>query len=142
VLKQSVGALFDRMWGPHGRETVQKRSDQAIDQERSICMVICVSMRSFAECVLLLQTVHAEEVEDLGKLDSTLPEASLPEASGVKLAPPSDAGKGPSSTPVPTGDGEDPTAAPVPAGEDALKAMVEPAADDPGAMVGPSQVAE
>jgi hypothetical protein len=32
VLKQSAGALFDRMWGPHGRETVQERSDWAIDQ--------------------------------------------------------------------------------------------------------------
>jgi hypothetical protein len=32
VLKQSVGALFDRMWGPHGRETVRERSNQAIDQ--------------------------------------------------------------------------------------------------------------
>jgi hypothetical protein len=27
VLKQSAGALFDRMWGPHGRETVRERSD-------------------------------------------------------------------------------------------------------------------
>jgi hypothetical protein len=31
VLKQSVGALFDRMWGPHGREVVRERSDWAID---------------------------------------------------------------------------------------------------------------
>jgi hypothetical protein len=40
---------------------------------------------------------HDEEVEDLGDLDRTLPEAS-----GVKLAPPSDAGEGPSATPAPT----------------------------------------
>jgi hypothetical protein len=32
VLKQSAGALFDRMWGSHGRETVRERSDRAIDQ--------------------------------------------------------------------------------------------------------------
>jgi hypothetical protein len=32
VLKRSAGALFDRMWGPHGRETVRERSDQVIDQ--------------------------------------------------------------------------------------------------------------
>jgi hypothetical protein len=31
VLKQSAGALFDRMWGPHGRETVRERSDRAIE---------------------------------------------------------------------------------------------------------------
>jgi hypothetical protein len=47
-------------------------------------------MRSFAECVLLLQMAHAEEVEDLGKLDSTLPVALE-----VEVAPPSDAGEGP-----------------------------------------------
>jgi hypothetical protein len=44
--------------------------------------------------VLLLQMAHDEEVKDLGDLDSTLPEAS-----GLELAPPSDAGKGPSATP-------------------------------------------
>jgi hypothetical protein len=32
--------------------------------------------------VLLLQMAHDEEVEDLGDLDSTLPEGTLPEASG------------------------------------------------------------
>jgi hypothetical protein len=34
VLKRSAGALFDRMWGPHGRKTVQERSDRAMDQVR------------------------------------------------------------------------------------------------------------
>jgi hypothetical protein len=71
--------------------------------------------------VLLLQMVRDEEVDDLGDLDSTLPEASLPEASGVDLAPPSDPGKGPSLTLAPTGDGEDPAPAPTPTGEDALE---------------------
>jgi hypothetical protein len=84
---------------------------------------------------------HDEEVEDLGDLDSTLPEASLPEASGVDLAPSSDAGKGLSSTPAPTGDGEDPAPDPAPTGEDASEAVVEPAVEDPAAVAGPSQVA-
>jgi hypothetical protein len=35
VLKQSAGALFDRMWGSHGREVVRERSDRAIDQVRA-----------------------------------------------------------------------------------------------------------
>jgi hypothetical protein len=35
VLKRSAGALFDRMWGPHGRETVRERSDRAMDQVKS-----------------------------------------------------------------------------------------------------------
>jgi hypothetical protein len=83
---------------------------------------------------------HDKEVEDLGDLDSTLPEAS-----GVELALPSDAGKGPSTTPVPTaptGAGEDPTPAPALTGEDASKVMGEPAAEDPAAAAGPSQVSE
>ena len=44
--------------------------------------------------VLLLQMAHAEGVEDLGDLDGVLPEAA-----GVDLAPPSDAGEVPSVTP-------------------------------------------
>ena len=80
---------------------------------------------------------HDEEVEDLGDLDRTLLEAS-----GVELAPPSDAGEGPSATPAPTGAGEDPVPATALTGEDALKVVGEPGAEDPVASVGPSQVAE
>ena len=92
--------------------------------------------------VLLLQMAHDEEVEDLGDLDSTLPDSMLPEASRVELAPPPDAGKGPSANPTPTGGGEDPMPAPAPTGEDTSKAVVEPAAEDLAAAAGPSQVAE
>jgi hypothetical protein len=80
---------------------------------------------------------HDEEVEDLGDLDSTLPEASE-----VELAPPYDAGEGPSATPVPTGAGEDLAPATALTDEDASKVVGEPAAEDPAASVGPSQVAE
>ena len=80
---------------------------------------------------------HDEEVEDLGDLDSTLPEAS-----GVELAPPSDAGEGPLAIPTPTGASEDPAPATAPTGEDASKVVGEPAAEDPAASAGPSQVAE
>jgi hypothetical protein len=86
--------------------------------------------------LLFLQMAHAEEVKDLGDLDSVLPVTS-----GVEVAPPSDASEGPSTVPaptVPTGASEDPA----PTGEDALKAVVEPAAEDPTALAGPSQVAK
>jgi hypothetical protein len=56
----------------------------------------------------------------------------------VELAPPSDAGEGPSATPALTGAGEDPAPAPALMGEDASKAVGEPAAED----LGPLQVAE
>ena len=75
-------------------------------------------------------------------IDSTLPNSTLPEASGVELAPPSDAGEGPSATPAPTGAGEDPAPPTALAGEDASKVVGEPAAEDPAAAAGPSQVAE
>jgi hypothetical protein len=32
VLKRSAGALYDRMKGPHGRDTIQERSDRALEQ--------------------------------------------------------------------------------------------------------------
>ena len=48
VVKQSAGALFDRMWSPHGREAVRERSDRAREQVRVIfCMVVCVGMHGF-----------------------------------------------------------------------------------------------
>jgi hypothetical protein len=39
VVKQSVGALFDRMWGAHGREAVRERSDRAREQVTIIILV-------------------------------------------------------------------------------------------------------
>jgi hypothetical protein len=51
VVKQSVGALFDRMWGPHGREAVRERSDRAREQVKVLfCFVwLCVGTCGFAE---------------------------------------------------------------------------------------------
>jgi hypothetical protein len=41
VVKESAGTLFDRMWGPHGREVVRERSDRARDQVMFIfCLVL------------------------------------------------------------------------------------------------------
>ena len=94
-------------------------------------------MCGFAECVLLLQMAHAEDVEDLGGLDG-----APPEDAEVNPVPPSDAGEESSTVPVPTMAGEDPTSAPAPAGEDALRVVAEPAAEDPTTAAGPSQVAE
>jgi hypothetical protein len=42
VMKRSAGALFDRMWGPHGRETVRERSDRVMDQVKvHLCYYVC-----------------------------------------------------------------------------------------------------
>jgi hypothetical protein len=39
VLKRSAGALYDRMWGPHGRDTVRERSDRAMEQVRIVVIL-------------------------------------------------------------------------------------------------------
>jgi hypothetical protein len=51
MVKQSVGALFDLMWGPHGREVVRERSDRAREQVKLVfCFVwLCVGKCGFAE---------------------------------------------------------------------------------------------
>jgi hypothetical protein len=36
VVKDAAGALFDRMWGPHGREAVRERADRARDQVKFV----------------------------------------------------------------------------------------------------------
>jgi hypothetical protein len=36
VVKQSAGALFDRMWGPHAREAIRDRSDRVIEQVKAV----------------------------------------------------------------------------------------------------------
>jgi hypothetical protein len=38
-VKQPAGALFDRMWGAHGREAVRKRSDRAREQVMFIVLL-------------------------------------------------------------------------------------------------------
>jgi hypothetical protein len=43
VIKQSAGALFDKMWGPHGREAVRERSDQVREQVK-VYLLFCVVM--------------------------------------------------------------------------------------------------
>jgi hypothetical protein len=50
MVKQSAGALFDRMWGPYRREAVRDRSDRAIEQVKAVfCVVVCVGMCGFAK---------------------------------------------------------------------------------------------
>jgi hypothetical protein len=140
IVKQSAGALFDRMWGrmvgrlsgsdPTGRESRWRLL--------FFCGLLCVGMCSFCWVnVLLLQMERAEDVEDLGGLVGAPPEA----AKG-KTVPPSDAGEGPSATPVPAKAGEDPVSAPAPTVEGGPEVVAKPAVEDPTAAAVPSQVAK
>jgi hypothetical protein len=47
VVKDATGALFDRMWGPHGREAVRERSDRAREQVR---LVLCFVWLNVGTC--------------------------------------------------------------------------------------------
>jgi hypothetical protein len=39
-VKESAGALYDRMWGPHGREVVRERAETARGQVMfGVCLV-------------------------------------------------------------------------------------------------------
>jgi hypothetical protein len=52
VLKWSAGALYDRMWGPHGRDTVRERSDRAMEQVRIVVVVVVVFL-FFGMCIYI-----------------------------------------------------------------------------------------
>jgi hypothetical protein len=45
VLNWSAGALYDRMWGPHGRDTVRERSDRAMEQVRIFIILFYLFLR-------------------------------------------------------------------------------------------------
>jgi hypothetical protein len=47
VVKDSAGALFDRMWGPHGWEAVRERSDRAGEQVK---LVFCFMWLNVGTC--------------------------------------------------------------------------------------------
>jgi hypothetical protein len=50
VVKDSAGALFDRMWGPFDREAVRERSDRARDQVKFVFCFVCVKYGYMCVC--------------------------------------------------------------------------------------------
>jgi hypothetical protein len=50
VVKESAGALFDRMWGPHGREVVRERSDRARSQVMFVFCLVLVDVGYMCGC--------------------------------------------------------------------------------------------
>jgi hypothetical protein len=44
VVKDSAGALFDRMWGPYGREVVREQSDRARDQVKFVLCIVSLNV--------------------------------------------------------------------------------------------------
>jgi hypothetical protein len=146
VVKESAGALYDQMWGPHGREVVRERAETARGQVMfGFCLVL-------AECGLYVgllnlcdvsQAARGERVDDFGALNSVLPDPEPNPAVAVSeatLQPPPETAEGVPDAPAATavGGGPSPTAAP--RVEDPVKVAAELTAEDP-ATAGSSQVA-
>jgi hypothetical protein len=91
VVKESVGALYDRMWGPLGREVVRERTETARGQVMfDFCLV-------FVECGLYVgllnlcavsQAARGENVEDFGALNSAQPDPESNPVAAVSGAAP------------------------------------------------------
>jgi hypothetical protein len=120
VVKESAGALYNRMWGPHGREVVRERSETARGQVMfDFCLV-------FVECGLYVgllnlcavsQAARGEKVEDFGALNSVQPDSESNPVAAVSEAapePPPEAVEGVPDAPAATeaGGGPSATAAP------------------------------
>jgi hypothetical protein len=146
VVKESAGALYDRMWGPHGREVVRERAETARGQVMFGFCLVCVECGLYVGLLnlcALSQAARGERVEDLGALNDAQPDLeSNPVVAATETAPepPPENVEGPPDAPSATAadGGPSPTAAP--RAEDPVKMAAEPAAEDP-ATAGSSQVA-
>jgi hypothetical protein len=146
IVKESAGALYDQMWGPHGREVIRERAETARGQVMfGFCLV-------FVECGLnvgllnlcaMSQAARGERVDDFGALNNALPDpepnpaAAMPEAA---LEPPSETAEGVPDAPAATAAGGGPSPTVAPRAEDPEMVAAEATAEAP-ATAGSSQVA-
>jgi hypothetical protein len=146
VVKESAGALYDRMWGPHGREVVREQAETARGQVMfGFCLV-------FVECGLYVgllnlcavsQAARGERVDDFGALNSELPDPEPNPAVAMSEAapePPPETAEGVPDAPAATAAGGGPLPTSAPRAEDPMKVAAESTAGDP-ATAGSSQVA-
>jgi hypothetical protein len=146
IVKESAGSLYDRMWGPYGREVVRERAETARGQVMfDFCLV-------FVECGLCMgllnlcavsQAARGERVDDFGALNNVLPDPepnpteAVPEAA---LQPPPKTAEGAPDAPATTAAGGGPSPTAAPRAEDPVKVAAESTAEEP-ATAGSSQVA-
>jgi hypothetical protein len=146
MVKESAGALYDRMWGPHGREVVRERAETARGQVMfGFCLVLveCGLNVGLLNLCAVSQAVRGERVDDFGALNSAQPdpEADLMVAASEtapELPPGTVEGVPDASETTAAGGGPSPTAAP--RAEGPVEMAAEPASEDP-ATAGSSQVA-
>jgi hypothetical protein len=163
IVKESAGALYDRMWGPHGREVVRERAETARGQVMSgFCLVFvgCGLCMGLLNLCAVSQAARGERVGDFGALNSTLPdpesnpvEAALeplpetvegapdaPAAAAAGEGPPPEAAEGVPDAPAAAAAGEGPPPTAAPRVEDPATMAAEATAEAP-ATAGSSQVA-
>jgi hypothetical protein len=156
IVKESAGALYDRMWGPHGREVVRERAETARGQVMSgFCLVLDGLCMGLLNLCAVSQATRGERVDDFGALNSTLPdpEAALeplpetaegapdaPTAAAVGGGPPPETAEGVPDAPATAAAGEGPPPTAAPRVEDPVTVAAEATAEAP-ATAGSSQVA-
>jgi hypothetical protein len=146
VVKESAGALYDRMWGPHGREVVRERAEMARGQVMfGFCLVFvaCGLYVGLLNLCAVSQAARGEKVEDFGALNSAQPDSESNPVVVVPETAPEPLPETVESVPdapaaTVAGGGPSPTAAP--RAEDPVKMAVEPTGEDP-VTAGSSQVA-
>jgi hypothetical protein len=146
VLKESAGALYDRMWGPHGREVVRERAETARGQVMfGFCLVFvaCGLYVGLLNLCAVSQAARGEKVEDFGALNSAQPDSESNPAVAVPETapePPLETIEGVPDAPAATVADGGPSPTATPRAEDLVKMAAEPTAEDP-ATAGSSQVA-
>jgi hypothetical protein len=163
IVKESAGALYDRMWGPHGREVVKERAETARDQVMfGFCLVFvgCGLCTGLLNLCAVSQAARGERVDDFGALNSTLPdpesnlaEAALepppetaegapdaPAAAAAGGGPPPETAEGVPDAPAAAAAGEGPPPTAAPRAEDPVTVAAEATSEAP-ATAGSSQVA-
>jgi hypothetical protein len=163
IVKESTEALYDRMWGPYGREVVMERAETARGQVMSGFCLVFVEC-GLCMCLLILcavsQAVRGERVDDFGALNNMLPDPEsnpadaalepLPEtaegapdapaAAAAGEGPPPETAEGVPDAPAAAAAGEGPPPTAAPRVEDPATVAAEATAEAP-ATAGSSQVA-
>jgi hypothetical protein len=146
IVKESTGALYDRMWGPHGREVVRERAETARGQVMfgfGLVLVECGLYVGLLNLCAVSQAARGERVDDFGALNNVLPDPepnpteAVPEAA-LQPLPETAEGVPDALAATAAGGGPSPTAAP--RAEDPVKVAAESTAEEP-ATAGSSQVA-
>jgi hypothetical protein len=106
VVKESAGALYDRMWGPHGREVVRERAETARGQVMSVFLFgVCGLCMGLLNLCVVSQAARGERVDDFGALNSTLPDPESNPAEAA-LEPLSETAEGAPEAPAAAAAGE------------------------------------